>query len=215
MRIGITMRKAENPEYSEVRDSLSRDWSVYLANLFPDAVVVPLLNQPQQVTSVIEKLDIDRIVLSNGSSWGDDELRDQTEQNITQYCLERDIPILGVCRGFQVLNVALGGALEKDISLATGEGHINVTHKVCLCGENIERKEVMTNSYHQQGLLQEGVSSDVYVFASTEGGVVEGFYHKEKPVMAVQWHPERKNPGADFDRWLITCFFNQGMFWRN
>jgi len=59
------------------------------------------------------------------------------------------------------------------------------------------------------------VAPQLEVFAMTKGGVIEGFCHRAKPIIGIQWHPERKNgKAASFDRQLISNLFNKGVFWK-
>ena len=215
MRIGITMRIVENTAYPEQRDALSKDWSDYIAEILPQAVLIPIVNQPKAVPRIIKDLGIDALILSNGAGWGEEPQRDETEKIIADYCLEQDIPVLGVCRGLQILNVIFNGKVEKDIAKVSGENHI-AKHEVFiddkfrrLCPE----RTITVNSFHNQGVMVKGVAGEFAVFAKTGAGVVEGIYHFQKPVMAIQWHPERNNPTGDFDRKLITEFLSKGRFW--
>lgn len=210
------MRIVENTAYPEQRDALSKDWSDYLTMIFPQAVLVPIVNQPQVVSRIIQDLGIDAVIFSNGGGWEEEPQRDEAEKNIVDYCLEQDIPVLGVCRGLQILNVIFGGKVEKDISKISRENHAVVKHKVFindkfrkLCG----KETITVNSFHNQGVMREGVAGEFAVFANTKAGVVEGFYHLQKLVMAIQWHPERNNPAADFDKKFITEFLFKGRFW--
>ena len=50
-------------------------------------------------------------------------------------------------------------------------------------------------------------------FAICDDGVIEGFYVKDEPILAIQWHPERSNPSSGYDKSLINSFFNDGIFW--
>lgn len=218
MIIGITMRVTENESYSEERDALSKDWYRYIAKILPRAVLVPLLNQPERVIKTVEALKIRGIILSSGGDWGTVPDRDKTEKNLIDYCFKRQIPILGVCRGMQVLNVVLGGRVEEDILLETKEKHIRVKHRVIVSQkpfkEWLNTDKVLINSFHKQGIVLRRVAKQFMVFMQTASGVVEGIYHRNKPIIGIQWHPERNNPGASFDRRLIKTLFNRGIFWK-
>ena len=105
-------------------------------------------------------------------------------------------PILGICRGMQVLNVALGGTLYQDIPSQLGFEHPDgVAHEVAAReGSDLERlfgKRFLVNSYHHQAVkeLAPGLVTDA-VFADDER-IVEAFHHTELPIAAYQWHPER------------------------
>ena len=217
MRIGITMRVIENVEYPERRDALSREWPEYVSHILPGVVLIPLLNNADKVEDIIRSLDIKGIILSNGNDWGGAQERDETEQRIVNYCQAVNLPILGVCRGMQVLNVLFGGVIEKNIADATKSSHVAVEHQVLIESSPFrvlsKKKLIYVNSFHKHGVLIKGLAQDMRAFATTADGVVEGFFHKTLPIMAIQWHPERKSPSAVFDQQLITRLFKESRFW--
>lgn len=212
MKIAITMRCVDNSAYAETRDALSREWTQYVAKIMPKAILVPVLNNPDSVLDTAKTLDIDGVILSNGNDWGADLKRDQTETKLFKYAFGHKLPILGVCRGFQAINLLMGGKLKKDIKRISGENHAGVIHNVYIEKKSPFRKfakknELKINSYHDQGFLIEDLSPRLKVFALSKNGVVEGFYHPSKPIVGIQWHPERKSPSADFDKKLILNLF--------
>ena len=218
MRIGITMRVVENVSYAETRDAISRDWSNYLTQVFPEAIVIPLLNQPERIEEIISELRIGGIIFSSGNDWGDSPERDKTERRILEYCKQRKIPVMGVCRGLQAINVIFGGQLVQSLLEAGKGNHVGSQHKVRIVvspfNEWGKDNEILVNSYHEQGVLCEGLAENLKAFAITDNGIVEGFFHRFSPIMGIQWHPERKNPETIFDRRLIRKLFDKGVFWR-
>ena len=126
-----------------------------------------------------------------------DVARDRTEFDALRAALDRDVPVLGICRGFQVLNVARGGSLVLDL-----EGHRPgdpdgvVAHEVTaaagsLLAEACGTEPVIVNSRHHQAVtpekLGEGLRPTVAV-----GDLVEAYEATDRRwVLAVQWHPER------------------------
>jgi len=206
------MRIVKNTEYAEVCDALSVEWGNYLRDIFQDIIVVPLLNKPDHAIRVIEERHLDGVVFSNGNDWGEAEARDVTERAIFNYVIKRRLPILGVCRGFQVLNVLCGGTLDKDIQSSSGENHVATIHDVEIVANDFLRgytvgQTISVNSFHRQGVLQGGIASNLKIFAKTKSGVVEGFYHPKELIVGIQWHPERNNPAAELDKGIVTDFF--------
>ncbi len=110
-------------------------------------------------------------------------------------------PILGICRGHQLINVALGGTLIQDIpSQKTNalphrgsSDTDNVFHKVqALPGSRMEAlfgREFQTNSYHHQAI--DTLAQGLIATAKTEDGIIEAIEHQTEPILAVQFHPER------------------------
>ena len=126
----------------------------------------------------------------------DDEL-DALQFDALARFLEAKKPVLGICRGHQLLNVAFGGTLiqhlsgaEKHQSLATGADNVHTVH---MEGNSflyrIYGTECSVNSSHHQGVEIPG--KGMIVAARSEDGVIEGTEHESLPVWSVQFHPER------------------------
>ncbi len=217
-RLAITQRIIENQRYPERRDALAHDWVRYLQQLFPDVAVIPVPNGLKNPGSWIEAAGMNGLILSNGNDWGTAPDRDQAETELYGRLTDCGVPILGVCRGLQVINVIEGGSLARDLSSATEEPHVAQDHEVRIVEEAFRelagRRTLCVNSFHNQGIKRESLAPSLRPFALTKGAIVEGLFHPKAPVLAIQWHPERPNRAADFDRALIRCFFERGAFWR-
>lgn len=128
-----------------------------------------------------------------------DLLRDEFEFPLIKAFLDRKKPVLGICRGFQLLNVALGGTLIQDIPEWCGATHSGgVSHLVTCTKEGILRslfgESLLVNSYHHQAVGTENLAKGLRPNAFWQGNsaaIIEGFEHEVLPVLAVQWHPER------------------------
>lgn len=126
---------------------------------------------------------------------------DRYQIALCKIVVEKDKPFLGICRGHQVLNVALGGTLFQDLSEIPSPTfkHVQqgkrgeVSHKI-LIKENSILSEIFgesidVNSFHHQSL--EKLGKDLEVIATGEDGVIEAVHLKDKKfVLGVQWHPE-------------------------
>ena len=146
--------------------------------------------------------------------------RDTYEMILLEESKKRNIPILGICRGFQLINVAAGGTLYQDLSLIPGNilKHNQVsnptlkTHKVEIKENSfissIFGKETMVNSFHHQAL--DKVADDFRVVAKASDGVVEAIEHKTyKFLVAVQWHPEMLAVECEKARELFVRFIEE------
>ena len=91
--------------------------------------------------------------------------------------------------------------------------HIEATDKPDEVIDLIDSNRLLVNSFHNQGVSEEGLSSKLKPFAVTKDGLVEGFFHQKKPLLAIQWHPDRRNPSAQYDIKLINTFLSKGIFW--
>ena len=111
------------------------------------------------------------------------------------------IPVLGICRGAQIINVYHGGTLYQDLSYrkektlkhSQGQTPTLLTHTVktvagTKIAELLGKKEMQTNSFHHQ--LIKDVADDFKVSARCVDGVVEAIENKDASIIAVQWHPE-------------------------
>lgn len=217
MRVAISMRQVVDPRHGERRDALSSDWGRYLAAIWPNMILLPLLNQPDQVEAWAADLAIDGAILSNGNDWGEAKARDETETRLVAWCRRNGRPVFGACRGLQALNRILGGAVNPDISAASRHAHGGQDHSVQivdpLFARMAGRQSLEINSYHDQGVLRSGLADALQPFAVAGDEVVEGFYHPAEPILAIQWHPERPSPAQDFSNILIRQIFEDGAFW--
>lgn len=188
-------------EYGEWRDCIAQDWMHYLSAQEIDPVLVP--NHPETCTSYLENVSGlilsggNDVVLSSREDTSDDPVavRDRTELSLLDAAIEKGLPILGVCRGLQFLNIAFGGSNEP-VADHVGPGHIATHHTIhidALQGQTLfEAGDLRVNSYHGTALaeLGEGLKS----FAESEDGLIEGVMHSSHNITGVMWHPER-----DFD----------------
>lgn len=151
----------------------------------------------------------------NRGSHPPDRERDRAEIALAETYLTWEKPVLGICRGMQVLNVFLGGTLIQDLPpawRASHQGEEDVYHSIrCRPGSLLEHLLgpcPVVNSAHHQAVDRLG--RDLTASAWAGEGFVEGFEHNILPVLGVQFHPERlSGPGqgegsALFD-WLIAC----------
>lgn len=135
--------------------------------------------------------------------WAGDALRDAYELELVQRCLERDRPVLGICRGHQVLNVALGGSLYQDIPTEIGE---LVAHRDGeLYHENFHEVEIvegsklhglygvergLVNSVHHQAVSRLGDGLQVEARCPQDGVIEAVRLDDDAYAVGVQWHPE-------------------------
>nr|AHF24844.1 glutamine amidotransferase class-I domain protein [uncultured bacterium Contig2] len=126
----------------------------------------------------------------------DDEL-DAIQFEALARFLEAGKPVLGICRGHQLLNIAFGGTLiqhlpcaQNHMSLPTTEDNIHPVHILQdSFAYRIYGAECMVNSSHHQGIGAPG--KGLRIVMRSEDGVIEGIEHESLPVWGVQWHPER------------------------
>ena len=215
-RIAVTQRVIDNTTYPERRDGLAQDWGIWLGRVFPQAAALAVPNRSDGLDAWFEAANPDAIVLTGGNDWGDAPERDATERLLVARARNAGLPVLGVCRGLQALNIMLGGEVVQDLPAVTEQEHVARNHMVSLNGPVIAsltgEDEIMVNSYHGQGVTKSGVADRLVVFAEAADDVFEGVYHMDEPIVAVQWHPERHSPSAEFDVALATALFERDLF---
>jgi microsomal dipeptidase-like Zn-dependent dipeptidase/gamma-glutamyl-gamma-aminobutyrate hydrolase PuuD len=178
-------------------------------------ILIPLTNDKQVLNTILSQ--IDGLILSGGGDiyapLFNEELhpavesydleRDNYDILLTKMAAERQIPILGICRGHQVINVAFGGNLIQDIPSQIPKSKINHsqseeraigTHSVSIKTNSTLHKilkadNVFVNSFHHQS--NNRVADGFKAVAFSEDGVNEGIESTEnKSIIGVQWHPE-------------------------
>jgi putative glutamine amidotransferase len=202
-RIGLTMRSARAESYVEERDAIARDWYGFLEWALPDADLLLVPNAGISVVGWARRLGLDGLILSGGDDPGSAPERDETERSLLSDALDRSIPVLGVCRGLQLIQLYFGGRIrECDRSL-----HVSTSHTVTLSngyrGPLEPGSQLIVNSYHALAAPADALGSDLVAFAVSPDLGAEGLLHRYHAVTGVQWHPERTKPYAAFDRWLV------------
>lgn len=126
-----------------------------------------------------------------------DERRDSSEFKLVKAFIDAKKPIMGICRGCQLLNIAFGGTLHQDIENSKEHSsfsdydliHPVVARKNSFISELYD-DSFWVNSFHHQAINKLGNDLEVTMTAS-DGKTIEGIKHKILPVFGVQWHPER------------------------
>ncbi len=213
--VGITQRTVVEEKYNELRDALSHDWAKYLQSLFPDGTFVTIPNTVSNIEKWVEALSINALILSNGENLGENLLRDEIEIRLVQWARYNQVPVLGVCRGLQVINHIYGGSICENITEACQMPHVG-HHILEVIAEPFRSKVGETiynlNSYHNQGVLCAGLAGSLEKFAVC-GDCVEGLFDPSDAVMAIQWHPEREHGGGKEVDSLITDFLTKKFQW--
>jgi putative glutamine amidotransferase len=128
---------------------------------------------------------------------GIDDAHDDVEISLVRAALAADVPVLGICRGMQVLNVALGGSLRQDHSLAGIDPttHTDTYHDITVEPDSLLARALGTtrpercHSWHHQAVARLG--TDLRVVATAPDGTIEAIEHVRNTwVVGVQWHPE-------------------------
>lgn len=189
-KIGISLRVVTAQNYDEKRDALSQDWPIFLEKLNLHPIFIP--NSLSDVQSYLSDMHIDGLILSGGDNLGDFPERDKTEKALLDYAIQNKIPVLGVCRGMQIINDYFGGSIEKS----NDSLHVQKNHPVEITNGNFlsffDSDSVLVNSFHHNLIRKSTLGHDLKPFAIAKfDDTVEGFSHIDLPIFGVMWHPER------------------------
>jgi putative glutamine amidotransferase len=152
-----------------------------------------------------------------------DAARDATTLPLIPYAVSNGVPVLGICRGFQEMNVAFGGTLHQKLHEVQGfldhrddesqplEVQYGPAHEVILEPGGLLRSfsdtdRIRVNSLHSQGV--ERLGRNLAVEARAPDGVIEAFRVQDAPrfALAVQWHPEWQVMSNSFSKALFAAF---------
>ena len=185
-------------------------------------MVLPPVDDAEVLINMLE--GIDGLVLTGGADYNplwygeqpEKELhtinstRDLPELLLTRLAFNRQIPILGICRGVQTMAIALGGNLVQDLKTPLKHGQdaprSEATHSVTITEGStlyaLYGQETFVNSFHHQAVKDCG--SHLHVVATAPDGVIEAVESTEqKALMGVQWHPEwMGGEGLKLFEWL-------------
>jgi gamma-glutamyl-gamma-aminobutyrate hydrolase PuuD len=213
-----------------VRDTLNHNYLAYFQGLGIELVLVP--NAATDPCLYLDSFGVDGVIFTGGNNIGPklygsetnaveniSEDRDRTEIKLLQRCVERRLKVLGICRGFQLINAFFGGAVVRDLSGQAGEviNHAGSSHLISVIDSNIVSafgvQEFLCNSFHRQGVIPCYLAPNLKPFAvSTGDGVIEGVLHPNYPIVGIQWHPERGGGSQEFDCSLMASFLRNDLW---
>lgn len=215
----MTQRVVEVPSRSERRDVLDQAWASFFSACGLEMIAVP--NRHKDPAGYVRDLGVSALVFTGGGNLspsvgtfhgrspgiplGLSDVapdRDSTEASLLRAAMEETWPVIGVCRGMQVLNVFHGGRIEPV------EGHSGTRHTIEVAGGRQDhpfRFEAEVNSYHDFGIPPEGVGQTLEVLAESDGWA-EAVMSDRYPHLGIMWHPERNRSFSAADIALFSDF---------
>jgi putative glutamine amidotransferase len=210
-RIGITRKGGIA---SEAQEAAHRRYRARVAEAGGEPV--DLSASTKDTDREIQELGIQGLVFTGGgdlnpqlygqqnhASRNIDDERDRFEINLLRLALDHDLPVLAICRGFQVLNVACGGMLLQDIAPpyrehAAGRNQTSAEHDIDVIKDSrlyaiLKKTSLKVNSRHHQAVTRERTACSLVATAFSAGeDIVEAVEKTGNTwLVGVQWHPER------------------------
>lgn len=199
-RILISQRRDPVAGRDEIRDSMDVRLPAIFYNL--GLLPIPLCSDIEQHEDYIQQLKPDGIFIGSGNDLGEHPQRDALEHALLVYAEKENIPVMGLCRGTQMLNQYLGG------SLAAVQGHVACKH--LLLGPWAEANDyAQVNSFHNFAITEKTLASQLTALAWTADGVIKAVQHKRLPWLGIMWHPEREPSLSPQDAALIQQHFQR------
>ncbi len=181
----------------EERSMLAHDWYFFMQKILPNIPWMPIPNVGENIVSLVKDFELTGLILTGGNDIGQSPLRDITEKNLLAWAQDMRIPVLGICRGAQMLNAFCGGRLS----------FLEDTHKAVFHTVMIDSKETLVNSYHTYGIFENDLADAYMQKALAVDSSVEAFVHKDLPWLGLMWHPERKKNIQPWDKVQIQKLF--------
>ncbi len=194
--VAITQRVAAVPAYAERRDCLDQAWPKFLERCGLLALAIP--NVPSVALRLCQDCNVAGLILTGGNDLavlgGNAPERDQTESALLDWACAQQLPVIGVCRGMQLIQRRYGVPLERV------EGHVSPDQTICIDGERTR-----VNSYHCFGARETRAPLDVWAVA--DDGVIKAVRHARERILGIMWHPERLSPFRAADLELFRTAF--------
>jgi N5-(cytidine 5'-diphosphoramidyl)-L-glutamine hydrolase len=186
MKIAITQRIDFIENRNEFRDSIDQALIKLIISIGYSPLLIPNSLIQDVDTDILEKWLIEHkpegILISGGNDIGQYPLRDNTEEYLYHWAVKMNLPVLGICRGMQIIGLIHGSILKKV------NGHVSARHTVLNLSNN---KESTKNSYHSFSLSD--CPKDFQVTYISNDGEIEAIKHNKKSIFGIMWHPEREN----------------------
>jgi N5-(cytidine 5'-diphosphoramidyl)-L-glutamine hydrolase len=185
LKIGITSNIKEY--YKGYIDFIDHYWLDYFEKKNINYYLVP--NKKKLSKKKIKEINL--LIIPGGNDVSNvlktSKIRNIIEKNLIKICFKKKIPILGICRGAQLLNKSFGGKISKI------KKHMRTRHNIFFTNREIIKKNFLNvNSFHNDGIKKNDLSKSFKVLASDKHNNIEMFISNNKKIIGTMWHPERE-----------------------
>lgn len=195
----VTQRVDVIEGYGERRDALDQNWVQFLMEC--GYVTLSCPNNIHVTKELLKNIDISGIILSGGNDLvkygGNAPERDDVETYLIEYSIDKKIPLIGVCRGMQVIMDNFG------IELIKVDNHVKENHILQYKDNNIQ-----VNSFHKYGAIKS--NKNIIVDCMSDDGIFEKIRHKTYNIHGIMWHPERYTIKRDVDIKIFKEILSKG-----
>ena len=188
--------------YNKARNELSDFIDIRLINFFIKLNYIPITisNFYNNPDFYLNSFRFSAIILTGGSDFGKFPRRDKLENNLIKYSIRKKVPLIGICRGMQMINRFFNGRLIKI------DHHVRDNH---LIRDTKNNRTIMVNSYHNYAISEKKIHKDLLIlFRCLKDSSIEAFKHRKYKILGIMWHPEREKTFKNYDKKLIKNFLN-------
>ena len=194
----VSKRLDKVGKFKELRDNLDVRFIKLIIDLKMHPIPIP--NNIKSLNKILFKIKkFKGILLTSGGNPRTIDERSKIEERLIKLSMQKKVPLLGICRGAQKINLFYGGKINKI------KDHVRKNHR--LFGKITDNKKIKVNSYHNYGIKGSELPKIFEILALSNDGYVECFANKKLNQMGIMWHPERYKVLRNFEKKILKKFF--------